>query len=94
MNANMQVYALFNVSNPDRVSAALRAKFPDDHKLLGNNEWLISSAAATSREVCDSLGISDGSNGSGIIVAMNGYWGRATNDIWEWITAKKASPGG
>jgi len=61
MNANMQVYALFNVSNPDRVSAALRAKFPDDHKLLGNNEWLISSAAATSREVCDSLGISDGS---------------------------------
>lgn len=90
----MQVYAIFSVSNPVALTAALQAHFPNDHKAIGHNEWLVASPALTSREVGDLLGISDGSSGSGILVAMNGYWGRANNDIWEWITAKRAQTSG
>ena len=90
----MQVYAVLHLSNPTAVEDALRSHFLNDHRPLGNNEWLVASRAVTSKEISDALGISDGRNGYGIVIAMNGYWGWATNDIWEWIAAKKAEPNG
>jgi hypothetical protein len=90
----MQVFAVFHLSNPTVVAEAIRTRFPNDHYALGNNEWLVASNGVTSKEIGDVLGISDGRNGYGIVVAMNSYWGWATNNIWEWVSLKKAQPNG
>jgi hypothetical protein len=84
----MTIFVVFNVSNPQLVKVAIEKIFPNDHLFLGNNEWLISSPLMTSRDVGNAIQISEGQNGNAIIMAMAGYWGRASNNIWEWIAAK------
>ena len=59
-------------------------KFGNACLCLPNGDWLI-SYAGTSKQLSDELGISDGSNGSTVIVNFSGYWGYADNDIWEWL---------
>jgi hypothetical protein len=60
------------------------------HQQVKNDSWfLITPPAITTKEVCDALGITDGSNGSGILVRVENYFGRADVKIWEWIAAKR-----
>ena len=41
-----------------------------------------------SQELSDLIGISDSKNGqTGIVVAVSGYWGLASNNVWEFIAA-------
>ena len=87
----MQVFVVFDLSRPAEVEAAIRLHFPDDHLALRDGQWLVAARLMTSRDVCDRLGISEGENGNGIVVAMDGYWGRAPNNIWEWMGARKAA---
>lgn len=51
---------------------------------LQNGDWLV-SYEGTSRQLSDDLGITDGTNGSGLVLNFSGYWGRTTTDVWEWI---------
>lgn len=87
----MQVFAVFDVSRPAEVEAAIRLHFPDDHLVLRDGQWLVAARLMTSRDVSDRLGISEGETGNGIVVAMDAYWGRASNSIWEWMSARKAA---
>jgi len=88
VNLSMTIFVIFNVSNPQSLKVAIERVFPNDHLSLGASEWLVSSASMTSRDVGDAIEISEGKNGTAIIMAMAGYWGRASNNIWEWIAAK------
>ena len=87
----MQVFAVLSVSRPEDVALALERSFPHDHLKLRDGEWLVAVPLMTSRDVCDRLGISEGQNGNAIVVAMDGYWGRAPNDVWEWVGSRKAA---
>lgn len=42
----------------------------------------------TSQELSDAIGLTEGTTGVGIVVAVSSYYGRATNDIWEWVSSR------
>jgi hypothetical protein len=90
----MQIFALLRVSRPVELRAAILQRFPQDHFDLGNNEWFVAVESMTSREVCDALGVSEGQNGNAVAVGISGYWGRTSNDVWEWLAAKRGQTGG
>ena len=81
----MAVFLVVPTLSADPVAAAIRARFADKSYQLPKGEWLI-SYAGTSRQLSDELGITDGSTASSLIVSVSGYYGRAQNDIWEWIS--------
>lgn len=56
------------------------------HYSLPNGEYLV-SFSGTSRELSDALEVTEGKNGTAVIVSVGSYYGRATNDVWEWMSA-------
>lgn len=51
---------------------------------LENGDWLV-SYSGTSKQLSEELGVSDGSSGNAVVLNFVGYWGLASNDIWEWL---------
>jgi len=52
-------------------------------------QWLI-AADGTAKDISDRLGISSEKPddiGPAIVLAIVGYWGRESNNVWEWIAA-------
>ncbi len=86
----MTVFALLNVNRPELVVPALNANFPGDFLQISANEWLVAGRGLTAKDVSDKLGITDGKSGSAIVFTTAGYFGLASNNIWEWITVKTA----
>lgn len=84
---NPQAFAIMGLSHPERISAALGAKYSTDHLPMSQNLWLL-VAPATAKEVCDAIGITDGSSGTGVVVAFTSYYGRANPQIWEWLASR------
>jgi hypothetical protein len=58
---------------------------------VGPGQYLV-AAKGTAIDVSNLLGISDGSNGSGIVLATSAYYGRAENNICEWMKLKISTP--
>ncbi len=87
----MPTYLLISLGAfSEAVDAAVQAKIPkEDSHQLEPGKWLISSFAATSKEVSDGMGISD--SVTFFIAPIRGYFGRAKPDIWEWLAAKSSS---
>ena len=71
--------------NSERLENAVRERFGGaNYQLDGGHGWLV-AAKATTKEVSDTLGITDGSNGAGLVVEVASYFGRANPNIWSWI---------
>lgn len=83
----MNVFVVFKVSDPDKLSEAIVSAYPHDHLRLQEDEWLI-AGPSTAQEVSDRLEISTGENGTGIVFRMGSYFGRASTNIWDWIKTK------
>ena len=88
------VFALFAATNPGAVQLAINSsRYPFAmiaQKVSGDSWFLIAPSATTTKEVSDALGITDGTNGSGVIVRVDTYYGRANTAIWEWLSAKRS----
>ena len=89
----MSVFAIFRVTDPAKLKAAIAEVYPNDHIDLGTNEWMVFDKG-TAIDVSTKLRISDASNGLEIIVGVAGYYGRAPTPIWEWIKAKLEASNG
>lgn len=74
------------IAPPDNalLGPALESRFAGKFMRVWNGQWFI-SASGTPREICEHLGIADGPNGSGIVIAVASYWGRANADLWPWL---------
>lgn len=86
----MAVFAIIaqpHVNTP-KLEGAIAVAFPNDHLKLGPMEWLVAVKSKTAKEVSDQVGITDGSNGSAIILETATYYGRANNNIWGWLRTK------
>ncbi len=94
MATQNNLFALFVASKPDAIKERLSATnlpFAILSQPVSADSWfLITKSAITTKEVCDALGITDGSNGSGVIVRVENYYGRADTEVWEWIVAKRS----
>ena len=73
--ANMTVFAILNASQPEKIAEALQNGFPENHLPLSSREWLVSANGVTAKDISDKLGITDGSNGSAIVITTSGYYG-------------------
>ena len=81
------IFAVLGVENVPALGAAIGKHYPAEHFPLNNGEWLIVDRG-TAKEVCDKLGVTDGTNGSALVVAITGYFGRKNADLWEWMKVK------
>jgi len=81
----MAVFVICRLSNAPAVRAALEREFPSDYFDLGYNAWLLAANRATAKSVSDRLGISDGASGSGLVVSVRNYFGRAPDAVWDWL---------
>lgn len=69
-----------------RLQHAIDSNYRDTNYRLSDNAWLVASDK-TAKHVSDTLSITDGKNGSAIIVGVSDYFGRAKTGIWAWIKA-------
>lgn len=77
------------ITDPTRLPAIrdrLGTIFATRNLPVSSDSWLV-SGSGTAQRLSDSLGISDGSVGFGVVVSIGSYFGRANPQIWEWIKA-------
>lgn len=90
------LFALFAVSVPQAMEQKLQSVGPQvsllNYRVTDNSWLLIAPNTVITRELSDSLGITDGSVSGGILVRVENYFGRANKEIWEWIVAKLDVP--
>ena len=80
-------------SNSENLGNAVGQAYPESVYNLGNGVWLVSDVA-TASTVSDKLGVTEGENGSAIVVEIASYFGRANPAIWTWIKSNWDRPTG
>ena len=88
----MTVFALVNISDPVKIEAALNQHFAENFLKVSSSVFFVAGRGVTAQNISDKLGITDGTNGIGIVITSAGYFGRAAQNIWEWINVKVAQP--
>jgi hypothetical protein len=88
----MLLFAIFGHNGDPRLEGALSQTFPADYLKVGVGDWVVAARNKTAIEVSNALGITDGSNGSAIVVSIGSYYGRASSDIWEWMKVRQSQP--
>jgi len=83
----MTLFAILGHNDDPKLAAALTTHFPNDHLKIGHGQWLL-AGKNTTVDVSNLLGITDGSNGSAIVVSISSYYGRASANVWEWMKVK------
>jgi hypothetical protein len=84
------LFAVFAVSEPDAIEQRLQGISPWLSLKVGTGEWLVvAPSATTTKELCDRIGLGVSAPvASGIVVRAEGYFGRASSSVWEWIATK------
>jgi hypothetical protein len=83
----MALFAVLAPLDNAKIGPVLEETFAGNYQRVWNGQWFV-SAQGTTKDICDQLGISDGTNGTGIVVAVASYWGRASADLWPWLGEK------
>lgn len=78
-------------ANAERLSGAIAAAYPEAKYDLASGAWIVSDIA-TAKEISDKVGISEGTNGSGVVLEVASYFGRANPAIWSWMKSKLERP--
>ena len=66
------------------LAAQLAQRFGNAAFSLPKGECLV-SYEGTSKQLSDELMITEGTHGGCVVLNFSGYWGRATQDVWEWL---------
>jgi hypothetical protein len=78
--------------NDEAVKSRFDAWPSGDYYEMGRGQWLL-AFEGTSKELYNKLFPDNTTElpklGGVVILGISGYWGRASTDMWEWITAKK-----
>ena len=87
----MALYAVILPKPTPAIVAEIKAKFAEnDYYEITPTQWLV-SGQGTAKKISDMIGITakeEETIGSGVVLAFNGYWGRGSTDMWEWMKAK------
>jgi len=86
----MANFVIIQIIKDDDLGKKIHELFHNKSMMIADSDnWLI-SYEGTSRQLSDYLEITDSGTESGIgsalVLNFTGYWGRATNDIWEWLS--------
>lgn len=84
----MGIFHVTAINNPDGIESAVKTNFANSHyPVPGTRSWFI-DFNGTTKELSDVLGITTGQSGTGIILGVTTYFGRAPTDMWEWIKTR------
>jgi hypothetical protein len=91
------IVATSNEETDPVLKGRIAEQFPSTHYELGRGQWLV-SFNGTAKEVFTKLSPESGQSSTGqsstsqipstIVFGIAGYWGVASRDMWEWMTAK------
>ena len=93
----MTVFAILMPSAQPALAESIKSKFPTDNFSITDTQWLISTTG-TAAELSAKLGVYDAANpqvpqiGLAVIFATSSYFGRAQQNVWEWLKTKLESP--
>lgn len=82
-----QIFIVVATKGADRIRQAVEMLPSDNYFEVKHDTWFVLSDGTT-RKLAEDLGIRTGANGSGLVAPINGYSGRASADMWEWLKAK------
>jgi hypothetical protein len=74
------------------VDEAVKVAYPTESYQAESGTWIVNADSVIAKQVSDKLGITDKpvspASMQALVVSINGYYGRAQADLWEWISAK------
>lgn len=86
----MAIFLIVPISNPTGVEQAITEQQKlgklDFTKLPSSGFFV--SFSGTSQELSNLVGISEGTSGTGVVVAVSSYFGRAPTNIWDWVKSR------
>lgn len=89
----MKIYSVIVTEGLDTFHAVVEEKFAGQHLKVTGTAWLL-AGNGTTQEIAKRLGMrfegQPGNNISAVITGVNGYYGWAANNIWEWISTKQS----
>lgn len=82
------IVATTNVQSGKVLKERITRQFPDDHYEIGRGQWLVSHNGIA-RTLFNQLAEGDQESIEDTVTfGLNGYYGFAAADMWEWIAAK------
>ena len=85
----MQVFAIFDVSDPDRIRSRLQTRFNADHYDCGSTTFFVATADMTTQQIAEAVGLGSVDQGSrGVVTLVTAFWGYHDSALWEWIRIK------
>lgn len=84
----MAIFAVLSQGDPKPLGASIKEKFASDYFEFENGKWFVAADGLTAREMSQKLGLVDPSNLTGVVVTIDGYFGHARADLWEWLKVK------
>jgi hypothetical protein len=88
----MAVFAVISVNPNPALGANVNSVFPNESFSLGPAIWFVSANDVTPAQICERLGIKPGGITDAIVIRNQGYFGVATNALWQWLQLKGATP--
>jgi hypothetical protein len=84
------LFVVFAVGEVEPIEKRIQGIAPWLYLNVGSGEWLvIAPSPTTTKELCERIGLGVSAPvSSGIVVRADGYFGRASSSIWEWIATK------
>lgn len=82
------VYFVAVVANPAAVWDKAVARYAEDALFKLSTDKFFVHTDETSLDVSKHLGIRDGSAGTGIVLRVTTYNGRANSALWEWLSIR------
>ena len=83
----MSVYVVIAISKPEELGREIAARFDGAFFKLKGDTWLVDHKGTTP-ELADFLKIRSGESGSGLVLPVTNYNGRAPADLWEWLNVR------
>ena len=87
-NYHMGIFLVTATDKQADVEASVRNNFPDAfYRVPNNTAWFV-VFKGTTIELSEKLGLTSGGSGSGVVIPVNNYYGRASKDMWEWLASR------
>jgi hypothetical protein len=89
----MTIFAILMPSPQPKLAEMIKDKYPNDHLMVTDTQWLISSLGTVvditeKLEIHSSKPLDHPSSGNAIVFATSSYFGRAPMPIWDWMKVK------
>ncbi len=82
----MAIFIIVPATNAQGIKAALSEQKIDHIDLPAGGFFV--SYPGTAIELSGTLGITNGTSGTGVIGEISSYYGRASTDIWDWVKSR------